>query len=101
MSVALTLTFSSPQRSRYIGGNVFGNVFRRNKVARVQLVPAKNTGKDPVYGSLQLQETAFGVRITGKIFGLEAGKHGFHVHAVGDLGDDCKAAKGHFNPQMV
>ena len=97
MSVALTLASTLPQRPRYFGQFFF----KRNKIARVQLVPAKNTGKDPVYGSLQLQETAFGVRITGKIFGLEPGKHGFHVHAVGDLGDDCKAAKGHFNPQMV
>ena len=70
-------------------------------MARVQLVPAKNTGKEPVSGYLELNETPFGVVINGRIFGLEPGKHGFHVHAVGDLGDDCKAAGGHFNPQMV
>ena len=75
--------------------------FGRGKLARVLLVPAKNTGKGPVYGDLELEETEFGVYINGKIFGLETGKHGFHVHAVGDLGNDCKAAGGHFNPQMV
>lgn len=70
--------------------------------ARVNLVPAGNTGKDPVFGELYLTETAAGgVYISGKILGLEPGNHGFHVHAVGDLGNDCKNAGGHFNPQMV
>ena len=71
------------------------------KIAQVQLLPAKNTGKDPVYGNLELEQTPSGVLIHGKIFGLESGKHGFHVHAIGDLGNDCKASGSHFNPQMV
>ena len=36
--------------------------------------------------------------ISGKILGLAAGKHGFHVHEFGDTGDKCKAAGGHYNP---
>ncbi|VDM34662.1 unnamed protein product [Toxocara canis] len=24
--------------------------------------------------------------------------HGFHVHAVGDIGNSCNAALGHYNP---
>lgn len=32
------------------------------------------------------------------ITGLTPGKHGFHVHANGDLGSDCKDAGGHYNP---
>ena len=36
--------------------------------------------------------------ITGSIKGLKAGKHGFHIHAFGDLSQGCKSAGGHFNP---
>merc|ERR1711878_26052 len=68
------------------------------KKAKVKLISANETGKDPVYGSLTLMETSQGVYISGKILGLEKGLHGFHVHAVGDTGNNCKAAGGHFNP---
>ena len=69
--------------------------------AKVKLIPANETGNDPVYGSLTLVETSQGVYIRGKILGLEKGLHGFHVHAVGDTGNNCKAAGGHFNPHEV
>lgn len=36
--------------------------------------------------------------IKGKLTGLKAGKHGFHVHQFGDLSDGCKSAGAHFNP---
>uniref|UniRef100_A0A077KA48 Superoxide dismutase [Cu-Zn] n=1 Tax=Penaeus japonicus TaxID=27405 RepID=A0A077KA48_PENJP len=38
------------------------------------------------------------VDITGNITGLSQGKHGFHIHAFGVSGADCKAAQGHYNP---
>ncbi len=41
------------------------------------------------------------IHIEGSIFGLEPGKHGFHVHAVGSTGNECKDAGGHYNPHMV
>ncbi len=69
--------------------------------AKVKLVPATDTGKDPVYGLLTLIETSQGVYINGKILGLEPGKHGFHVHQEGDIGNNCDNALGHFNPQLV
>ena len=114
MSVAFTFASSLPQYAeslpesttqkdelesqspRYLVSNSSSEKF-----AQVHLLPAKNTGRDPVYGNLELQETPYGILIHGKIFGLEPGKHGFHVHAVGDLSNDCKASGGHFNPQMV
>lgn len=71
--------------------------------AKVKLIPAstESTGKAEVYGSLTLIETSKGVYIKGKILGLEPGKHGFHVHMVGDLGNDCDNSGGHFNPNEV
>ncbi len=38
------------------------------------------------------------VLLTGKIEGLKAGLHGFHVHENGNLGNGCKDAGAHFNP---
>src|SRR5947199_9679822 len=39
------------------------------------------------------------VQIKGKITGLQAGKHGFHVHEFGDFSkDDGLSTGGHFNP---
>ena len=42
------------------------------------------------------------ISITVKLSGFNAAnngsKHGFHVHAKGDLGNQCKDAGGHYNP---
>ena len=65
--------------------------------ASVQLVEVADSG---VSGTLRLEELADGVRITGRIEGLEPGEHGFHVHTFGDLSDREKgeSAGGHFAP---
>merc|ERR1712128_352698 len=67
------------------------------KRAVVELVSGGDSG---VKGTLTLIQGPGHVRVYGKIFGLEAGPHGFHVHMNGDTGDNCKAAGGHFNPDM-
>jgi len=66
--------------------------------AAVELVAAGESG---VGGSLQLVQGPGHVRILGTVTGLTPGKHGFHVHAKGATGDNCKAAGGHFNPDGV
>ena len=42
------------------------------------------------------------VSISGRLDGFDAAgtgnKHGFHIHAVGSLGNQCSDASGHFNP---
>jgi hypothetical protein len=43
------------------------------KKAMVMMVSALDTGKDPVKGELNLEETANGIKITGQILGLEPG----------------------------
>jgi Cu-Zn family superoxide dismutase len=50
-------------------------------------------------GTLNFVQTADGVRITGKVRGLEPGEHAFHIHAVGKCdAPDFKSAGGHYNP---
>lgn len=39
------------------------------------------------------------VRIMGNVTGLDNGKKGFHIHEKGDIGEECVAAGGHFNPE--
>lgn len=41
------------------------------------------------------------VTITGKIYGLTEGLHGFHVHEKGDVSMGCMSAGAHFNPENV
>ena len=41
------------------------------------------------------------VVISGQIYGLSKGLHGFHIHMKGALTNECKDAGGHFNPTMV
>ncbi|XP_054290827.1 superoxide dismutase [Cu-Zn]-like isoform X2 [Macrosteles quadrilineatus] len=38
------------------------------------------------------------VFISGNITGLSPGKHGFHIHSLGDLREGCKSTGSHYNP---
>jgi Cu-Zn family superoxide dismutase len=53
-----------------------------------------------VSGSVTFTEIDGKVRVHAEISGLTPGKHGFHVHEVGDCSDPAgKSAGGHFNPE--
>jgi Cu-Zn family superoxide dismutase len=60
------------------------------------LQPAKD-GK--VEGTLTFARAATGLKVTGRITGLPAGTHGFHIHEFGDCSAaDFSSAGGHYNP---
>jgi len=51
-----------------------------------------------VSGNVKFTQTDKGVTVEGEITGLKPGKHGFHVHALGDLSNGCASTGSHFNP---
>lgn len=53
---------------------------------------------DGVFGHLILTQTNEGVHIQGQVSGLAPGKHGFHVHALGDVSNGCTTTGAHYNP---
>ena len=54
---------------------------------------------DKVNGTLHLIEyPGQDLKISGKIEGISAGFHGFHIHQYGDLSEGCVSTGGHFNP---
>ena len=87
--------------SMFVTVNSLRFAYKQNREAIVKVLNAGVDIDSGVHGTLYLRQTKYGVQITGNIDGLEPGKHGFHVHAEGDLGNACKNAKGHFNPLMV
>lgn len=58
------------------------------------------TEESGVRGVVRFTQKGDSVEITGRIRGLEPGKHGFHIHQYGDLTDrrTGKSAGGHYNP---
>lgn len=63
--------------------------------------PVPNQADSGVRGSVKFVQKEDGhapVRVIVRVTGLAPGKHGFHVHALGDLTHGCSSAGGHFNP---
>lgn len=64
--------------------------------ASAELNPTEGNEVD---GSVSFEETDSGVQITAHVNGLTPGKHGFHIHEIGDCSaPDGTSAGGHFNP---
>lgn len=65
-------------------------------------VAIKSTS-DPskVIGEASFSTKQEGMRVEAKINDAPPGKHGFHIHEIGNCGDKGNAAKGHFNPDKV
>jgi len=59
-------------------------------------------GDSGVKGTVSFTGTPSGVRLEVDVSGLTPGKHGFHIHEVGDCSaPDGSSAGGHFNPAGV
>ncbi|XP_057537820.1 superoxide dismutase [Cu-Zn] 2 isoform X3 [Amaranthus tricolor] len=57
------------------------------------------SGSDNIKGSLHFIQDSSGVtHVKGKITGLTPGRHGFHIHALGDTTNGCNSTGPHFNP---
>lgn len=41
------------------------------------------------------------VKLNGVVTDLTQGKHGFHIHELGNISNECKAAGAHFDPEKV
>tara|TARA_B100000795_G_scaffold33647_1_gene22174 strand:- start:1846 stop:2757 length:912 start_codon:yes stop_codon:yes gene_type:complete len=54
--------------------------------------------KNNVSGSILFEKVKKGVKVTYDIKGLKNGKHGFHIHEIGDFKGNCLKAGPHFNP---
>jgi superoxide dismutase, Cu-Zn family len=71
------------------------------KVDSSVVLVSSTTDSNLTYGTLIFAQTEKGVSITGNLFNLPPGKHGFHIHENGSCADEGKAAGGHFNPDNV
>jgi Cu-Zn family superoxide dismutase len=78
---------------------VAGCASTKRPMAMAMLVPA---GSQSARGMVHLQELkGGGVEVDLDLMGVPAGVHGFHVHEVGDCGNNGQNAGGHFNPAGV
>ncbi|VDM51279.1 unnamed protein product [Toxocara canis] len=67
---------------------------------RAYLFRAQNNNSAPfmLLGMVDFRQDSLNLIVNGSVSGLAAGPHGFHVHTVGDIGNGCGAAAGHYNP---
>lgn len=56
------------------------------------------TGTITLTQDTEVSQLTVNGRLTGP---MEPGKHGFHIHENGALGNNCTDAGGHFNPDAV
>ena len=79
-------------------------VFSKDVVAQEGIVKAvavlHPTVNQSVSGVVRFTRVAGGVQVSATVDGMATGKHGFHIHELGDgSAPDGTSAGGHFNPE--
>jgi superoxide dismutase, Cu-Zn family len=62
---------------------------------------SSTSGSPGIRGQILLVETAAGLNLSGTLFDVPPGNHGFHIHQTGSCANQGMAAAGHFNPNQV
>ena len=70
------------------------NKTRKNRIKAIAIMKKKNK----VSGRVVFTQLKHKLKIEYDIKGMKDGKHGFHVHQIGNFKGDCKKAGSHFNP---
>ena len=69
------------------------------KTKKVSGISVLHQNKNNIEGTITFEELeGERVKVKYEVTGLTDGKHGFHIHESGNLLEDCKSCKGHFNP---
>ncbi|WP_018128222.1 superoxide dismutase family protein [Balneola vulgaris] len=94
--IALCITmFSCTQKEEVMYVKEFDGPEITKAIATVHPV-----GESGVSGTVTFEKGTEGVTVSASISGLEAGKHGFHIHQYGDCSAaDGTSAGGHYNPE--
>ena len=59
------------------------------------------SGEGKLVGTIEVEDTKYGLKLSPKLDGLPPGVHGFHVHENSACGDNGKAAGGHYDPRKT
>uniref|UniRef100_A0A0K0D4L0 Superoxide dismutase n=1 Tax=Angiostrongylus cantonensis TaxID=6313 RepID=A0A0K0D4L0_ANGCA len=90
---------SREEEERHIEGPSFCPMRRPVLRARANMRRAvANAGPAETIGSVDFEQNGNVVSINGSVSGLTPGLHGIHIHEIGDLGNGCLNARGHYNP---
>lgn len=64
----------------------------------ISMYSTENNGKERSIGTVQAEDTIYGLLLTPHLHDLPPGIHGFHIHGMPFCGDHAMAAGGHLDP---
>jgi Cu-Zn family superoxide dismutase len=65
----------------------------------IEMYSTENNGKERSVGTIQADDTIYGLLLTPHLHDLPPGIHGFHVHDMPFCGDHAMSAGGHLDPR--